>query len=314
MFMPLAVWGVSMKSGRWALAALVLLVPALGISACGGGSGESDEEQVEAAIETAFTSTAPAACGESRTIAFMEKTGESTGAEAERECEEVVASREGLPSSVTVSKVEVEDGEATAEVAFEGGDGDGLVVNVALVEDDGSWKIDDVTGLARLDRDRLTARIEGAFEKEGLGEPEIRCLVAGMDKLPQDEFEEVALNGDHETITAISRRCEAKLEAAREAAEEERQFERETEQEEREIEEEELAEIEAEQLAPYPRAVQQNFLKTCLATSGSNFDACECSLEVLESNYSVKELIQAEANIASGSLREMVESAFTTCV
>lgn len=50
----------------------------------------------------------------------MEETGESTGAEAERECEKEVASRENLPNSVTVSKVEVEDDKATAEVALEG--------------------------------------------------------------------------------------------------------------------------------------------------------------------------------------------------
>jgi len=300
---PVSVWGVSTRTGRRALAALVFLILALGLAACGGVSGESDEEQVEAAIKTALTSTDPSACGESRTMDFMEETGESTGAKAERECEEAVASRDNLPNSVTVSKVEVEDGKATAEVAFEGGDPDGLAVNVVLVEDDGSWKIDDFTDLAGLDRERFTARIERAFEKEGLGRPEVRCLIAALDKLPQAEFEEIALSEDEKAITGISEKCEAKLEV-----------EQATAKAERELEQEELAEIEAEAAEyEYPRAVKQNFLKSCLATSGSDFATCECSLAALESNYTVKEIQQAEANIASGKMREIVESAFAAC-
>jgi hypothetical protein len=293
-----------MKTGRWAPTALVLLVLALGISACGGGgSGESDEEQVEAAIKTALTSTDPSACGESRTIDFMEETGDSTGAEAERECEKAVASRDNLPNSVKVSKVEVEDGNATAAVHFEGGDPDGLVVNVVLIEEDGSWKIDDFTDLAGLDRERFTARIERAFEKEGLGRPEVRCLITALDKLPQAEFEEIALSEDEKAITGISEKCEGELEV-----------ERATAKAERELEQEELAEIEAEAAEyEYPRAVKQNFLKSCLATSGSDFATCECSLAALESSYTVKEIQQAEANIASGKMREIVESAFAEC-
>ena len=291
-----------MKSGLRVLATLVLLALALGISACGGGSGESDEEQVEAVIKTALTLTDPSACGESRTLDFMEEIGNSTGAEAERECEEDVASRENLPSSVTVSKIEVEDEKATAEVAFEGGDPDGLVVNVVLVEEDGSWKIDNFTDLASLDRDRFTTRIEKAFKQEGLGAPEVRCLIAGLGKLPQDEFEESVLSGGGDVITEIANQCEDEIEINRTTA-----------KVERELEQEEAAEIEAEEPAEYPRAVQQNFMKSCLATSNSDFATCECSLAALESSYTVKEIQQAEANIASGKMREIVESAFAGC-
>lgn len=64
----------------------------------------------------------------------------------------------------------------------------------------------------------------------------------------------------------------------------------------------------------FPVAVQNNYLESCLATSGSNFAVCECSLTVLEENYSVRDIQQAEANIASGRMREMVETAITGCV
>lgn len=301
----LSAWGVSMKTGRRVLAALVLLVLALVISACGGGgSGESDEEQVEVAIKTALTSTDPSACGESRTLDYMEEIGNSTGTEAEHECEKEVASRENLPSSVTVSKIKVEDEKATAEVAFEGGEPDGLVVNVALVEEDGKWKIDDFTDLASLDRGRFITKIEDAFRKEGLGQEEVHCLIGGLDKVPQDEFEEIVLNGGSKVMNKIVERCEDQIEINRAVS-----------KTERELEAEELAEIEAEAEEPakYPRAVQQNFMKSCLANSNSDFATCECSLAALESHYTVKEIQQAEANIASGRMREIVESAFGDC-
>lgn len=173
----------------------------------------------------------------------MEEIGNSTGAETERECEEDVASRENLPNSVTVSKIEVEDGRATSEVAFEG------------------------------------------------GEP--------------DEFEEIALSGGGKVVTKIANQCEDEIEINRTTA----KFERELEEEEAEEE----AEIEAEEPTEYPRAVQQNFMKSCLATSGSKFATCECSLAALEASYTVKELQQAEANLASGKMREIVESAFAGC-
>lgn len=162
----MSVWGVGIRSLRFGLAAAVLAVLALGISACGGGDGESDEEKIEKTIEVAWTEPGPEACGESRTIAYMEELSEASGEEAEADCEETVADRENMPTAVKVSKVEIGDEGATAEVAMIGGEQDGLVVKMALVEEDGSWKIDEVVELVSLDRDSFTGKIEDEFRKE----------------------------------------------------------------------------------------------------------------------------------------------------
>ena len=209
--------------GRRVLAPLLLLALTLGLSACGGDSGGGDssgdvseEQKVEQAIETALTSTDPSACREYRTIAFMEEITSSTGAEAERRCEEGVRSRENLPDAVTVSRVEVYYGKARAEVTFEGGDADGLVLNAVLVEDEGGWKIDDFTDLEGLDRVRFTAKIVEQIEMEGSGTPrEIHCFGEALRQLPQAQFEEVALAGDEEAAAKIAAECELLAEAER---------------------------------------------------------------------------------------------------
>lgn len=296
------VWGVGIGKGLRVLTLVALL--ALGLSACGGSDdgGASDEQGVEAAIETALTSSDPSACAGSRTIAFMEETTSKDGTAAERECEQSVKTRDGLPDAVTVSKIEIDGEEASAEVAIEGGDGDGMVLEVALVEEDGNWKIDDFTGLVRLDRDRLISRIVGEIEKQGVGtQAEIACFSEALGELPKSEFERVVLDDGEEVVTELSEDCEESAEAEEELLE---PVEPEPEREQ---------EVEAEEPANYPRPVQQNFLSSCLATSGSNFAGCECSLEAFEARYSLADLQRAEANLASGELRRMVEYAEAAC-
>jgi DNA-binding transcriptional MerR regulator len=311
---PVAVWGGGIAKGLRAFVPLLLV--SVGLSACGGGDGANDERKVEEAIEFALTSTDPSACGEYRTVAFMEETTSATGAAAERECEESVKSRASLPDSVTVSKIEIEDGEASAEVAFEGGDGDGLVLNVVLVEDEGSWKIDDFTGVAGVDRDRLVARIVKQLEKQGMSARGVRCMADGLSKLPPAELERAVFGEGDRVATGIAEDCEASARAEQLAAKTEREEERQEQAEleaEEEAEEQERLEREAEQPAGYPRAVQQNFLSSCLATSGSNFEGCECTLEQIEARYSLSDLMRAEANLASGEMREMIEYALAAC-
>jgi hypothetical protein len=292
------VWGVSIRNIRPALAALAILVLALGVSACGGDS-ESDEEKIEGSIETALTATGPEACAESRTISYMEELTDLQGAEAEAECEEVVASRKGLPKTITVAKVEVaDDGTATAEVTMIGGEPDGLVTEVALVEEDGSWKVDEFVDLVSLDRATFTGKIETEFREEGLGDPEITCLVDKIDQFSQSQFEELALGEDESAVEQISEECESELEGGEEEpAEEEPAEEGSTE----------------EGSTEYPTSVQQNFLDSCLATSGGDSSACECSLDALEERFSIKELEEAEADISSGRIREMIEYAAEAC-
>lgn len=275
---------------RPVLTTLVAALVVLGLAGCGwGGSdgeGESDDQKVKTTIKAALTSTGAAACAESRTIAFMEETSSETGAAAERECEKSVQRGEGLPDTVAISKIKVDGEEATAEVAFQGGDGDGLVLDVALVEEDGTWKVNEFLGVARLDRDRFVNRIIEGVEREGAATTaQLRCLSGALHELSDPQFERAVLGGGNSLTDEIIEECE---EAGG-------------------------PEPEPEVLPEYPRAVQQNFLNSCLEGSGSNFAACECTLEALELEYPVEELQAAEENLADGRAREMLEYAALAC-
>jgi len=57
--------------------------------------------------------------------------------------------RKRKAEAVTISNVEVDGAKATAEVEFEGGGFNGQVLEVALVEAGGDWKLDQTTGFAK---------------------------------------------------------------------------------------------------------------------------------------------------------------------
>ena len=147
---------------------VLLLALALGLAAC-GGSSESDEDKITTTIENAATSNDPAVCGETQTLAFMEQTAGSSGKEAEKECEAEAKSGEGQPDSVKVTKVKVDGGNATADAEFKGGVFDAQTLEVALVEEDGDWKLDELTGFANFDSEGLV----NSFAEQIEAEPEI---------------------------------------------------------------------------------------------------------------------------------------------
>jgi len=186
----------------------LLLALALGLAACGGG--ESDEDKITTTIENAATSTDPAVCGETQTLAFMEQTsGGSSGKEAEKECEEETKSGEGQPDSVSVSNVKVDGENATADAAFKGGIFDAQTLEVALVEEDGDWKLDELTGFAKFDSESLVK----AFAEEIEGEPGIEpetasCFVEGIEELSDSELEGVIVENNTEAFGEIAEGCE----------------------------------------------------------------------------------------------------------
>ena len=190
------------------LPALVIAL-ALGLAACGGG-GESAEDAVVETIETSATSTDPADCKALSTQAFMEQTEAVKGSEAVKSCEEEAEEPEGDPESVDVSAVEVDGSEATAEVAFNGGNFDGQSLAVALVQEDGDWKLDEVSGFAKFDRDKLVANFEKLFESgdEPL-EPQVAdCMGEAFGELSKPEFEELLFGGSQQPIVEIAEGCQ----------------------------------------------------------------------------------------------------------
>ncbi len=187
------------RQTAWTLA--LLLVSALALSACGGG--ESDEDKIASVIETAATSTDPAACEETQTVSFMEQSSGKEGMEAVEDCEEEAENEEESAESVDVSEVEIKGEEATATAAFSGGNLDGQSLVVALVEEEGDWKLDEAVEFAKFDFEKLMAKLvsgtEEALEANENATPELtECVIAGLEEISPAELEAGFLEGPQE--------------------------------------------------------------------------------------------------------------------
>jgi hypothetical protein len=186
---------------------LALAALALGLAAC-GGSDESDEDKIIDVIETSVTSTDPADCEKFATQAFLEQTELSEGKEALESCEESAKDTEDDPDSVDVTEVEVDGSSATADAAFVGGSFDGQALTVALVEDDGDWKLDEITGFSKLDKEQLATSFEEAFEGEEDFDPQVAsCFGEVLRELDDPEVEEVVIGGSVDPVVEIVEGC-----------------------------------------------------------------------------------------------------------
>jgi hypothetical protein len=192
---------------------LALLALVFGLAACGGGS-ESDEDKVVDVIETSVTSTDPADCKELATRSFLEQTELEQGAAAVESCEESAEDTENDPESVDVSAVEVDGSAATADVAFTGGSFDGQTLSVALVEEDGDWKMDEIVGFAEFDQEKLAdAFEEGLQSGEDPLDPQLAtCFSEVIRDLPKAEAEEIVIGGSPEPLIEIIEGCSEGLE------------------------------------------------------------------------------------------------------
>lgn len=186
---------------------LALLALVFGLVACGGG-GDSDEDKIVEVIETSATSADPADCKELSTQAFLEQTELEEGAAAVESCEAGAEDESDDPDSVEVSEVEVDGSAATANTAFTGGSFDGQTLTVGLVEEDGDWKLDEVTGFAEFDQEKLASSFEEAFEADEEVDPQLGiCFAEVIRELPKAEAEEIVIGGSSEPIVEILEGC-----------------------------------------------------------------------------------------------------------
>lgn len=193
-----------MSKGRLLLPIFVLLA-ALGLAACGGG--ESDEDKIASAIETAATSEDPAACKETETQEFMEVNSGGEGQEAVERCEEDNENGESNAESVEVSEVEVEGSEASAVAAITGGSLDGQTVALNLVEEEGDWKLSEFEEFVKFDGEKLIASFESTLEGNEEIAPEVsECLIESLEESSESELEELFLSGS-EGIEAFAQEC-----------------------------------------------------------------------------------------------------------
>ena len=193
---------------RHLLLPCLLIVSALALVACGGG-GSSAESEIEEAIETSATSGNPANCTKLQTANFVEQSTSESGKEATKTCEEEAKKDpESRAESVEVTDVEVDGSKATANAALSGGAFDGQTLSIALVEEDGGWKLDELTGFAKFDQGAIAQVFETQLEKSGeLNSKQTSCIVEGIEEMPQGEIEEVILSGNSTPIEELAEGC-----------------------------------------------------------------------------------------------------------
>ncbi len=185
----------------------LLVLAALTITACGGGS--SDEDKITEVIETAATTTDPSNCTELETQRFNEQNDQVQGKAANKACEEEAEAGEEQAKAAKVSNVSVNDEKATAEVEFEGGSLGSQTLEVALVEEDGDWKLDQVEGFAHYDGKALGEAFERQFEEnpEGLNKTQATCIAGKVAGSSQKEAEELFFSGSSEPIIELAEGC-----------------------------------------------------------------------------------------------------------
>lgn len=190
------------------LAPLALLaVAALALSACGGG--KSDEDKIAEVIEKAATTDDPSNCTELQTRRFNEQNTQQKGKAATKACEEEAEAGEEQAKGAKVSNVSVNGGAATAEVEFEGGSLGSQALEVALIQEDGDWKLDHVEGFADYDGRALGEAFEKEFNEnpEGLSKQQAACIAEKVAGASQAEAEELFFSGSPEPIVELAQSC-----------------------------------------------------------------------------------------------------------
>jgi hypothetical protein len=195
---------------RLTLALLGLV--ALGLSACGGGEGGAgDEEEIRAVIEASATSTNPADCRRHSTMNSLERSFKVQGRAAVRACEESKLEPRDLPSAVEVTRIEIDGDEATAQVASVDGPYEEQEVVIALVEEEGSWKEDDVLEFAVFDREAFILEF-GRDVMDGARTPaQVRasaCVIDQLERFDDAELEALLLDPSPQPILDLARPCE----------------------------------------------------------------------------------------------------------
>jgi hypothetical protein len=186
----------------------VLVLAALTINACGGG-GSGDEDKIVETIETASTTSDPSNCTKLETLSFDEQNSAVKGKDATKACEAQTEEGKEQAKGVEVSNILIEGKKATAEVTFEGGSLGSQAVTVALAEESGDWKLDQVEGFADYDGKALGAAFEKRFEEspEGLNSEQASCIAEGVADASKAQAEEFFFTGSPTALEKLARSC-----------------------------------------------------------------------------------------------------------
>jgi hypothetical protein len=183
----------------------VLLALASCLYACGDSDSGSDKDTIADTIEIALPLTDPGVCTELMTQAFVEQMTADEGVEAVEGCEQHA---ESANPPVEVSDIEVDGSNATADVTYTEGAFAfaGQTLTVALVEEDGGWKLDENIRFAKLDPRKVVNKLA-----EGWGSPaEEDCIRKALGEWSRPELEEFLVDGSERPFDEILISCVSK--------------------------------------------------------------------------------------------------------
>jgi hypothetical protein len=187
----------------------LMVLAALTITACGGGGGSSEEDKITEVIEKAATTSDPSNCTELETQRFSEQNNEQKGKAAVKACEEEAEAGKEQAEGADVSNVSVNGEKATAQVEFEGGSLGSQGLEVALVQEGGNWKLDQIEGFASYDGKALGEAFEKQFEEEPgeLSPEQAKCISGKVASASQAEAEEMFFSGTPDKIIELAESC-----------------------------------------------------------------------------------------------------------
>lgn len=182
------------------------MTTALALAACGGG-GESDEDEIAAAVEAMFASTDPEDCSNLATLAFLEQSAKATGDAAIEKCEEQV-NDPGRHEEAVVGEVDVDGSTATADTEFVSGDLEGQTLTIGMVEEDGDWKLNQIQGFVEFDRTKMIDSFgEALLEDDSVTEAQAECIVERLEGAGDEEIQGLILESTLDYLVPLVQSC-----------------------------------------------------------------------------------------------------------
>jgi hypothetical protein len=181
-------------------------------SGCGGEDAPADPAaDVRATVERLLTSSDPAICSELVTESFLERARDATGSEARLGCATEIAGRTGSGAeggrTPRIGQVEISDGEATAELL--GSPPVDPELKVALIDEGGTWKLDDVE-VVGFDR---AAYLRSLREQLALAQAfgsgaQARCRLRLLSRLTEEQLASLATGEEEALAERLNTACE----------------------------------------------------------------------------------------------------------
>jgi len=176
-----------MRSVRFAACAATLVLAPAALAACGSSddSSSQDDADITASITKVATVDDPSTCTEFQSENFVKETSGTL-----EDCKKDPSAE---ADSVKVSNIEVDGDNATADVAFTGGFVDSQTLNIALVKDGDTWKLDSLKSFTDFDRDAFTKQLLTPQPGEKPTQQQLDCLQKQVDQASDQELENVLL-------------------------------------------------------------------------------------------------------------------------